>query len=85
MKFSGFTTAMLARPFEGADDITPSDTKPISRTRALYIGIGGDLAVAMADHSKAKFIGIKSGAVLPLRVQAVLASGTTATGIVALY
>ncbi len=81
----GFNAAMFERPFEGASEIVPSDTKTIPLTRAIYVGTGGDLRIAFSDHSVATLRGIKSGSVLPVRAQAILKKGTTAQHLTALY
>lgn len=65
--------------------VTPSDVTPLAETcRALYIGVAGNIAVTMNSGASLSFIGIGAGTVLPVRVSAVLATGTTASNIVAL-
>lgn len=65
--------------------VTPSDSADINATRALYIGAAGDVAVVMADDaSEVTFVGVTAGAILPVRVSRVKATGTTATSIVGL-
>lgn len=67
--------------------ITPHDTNASVRSGdvadGLYIGTGGTLRVIMADDKQADFAAVIAG-VLPIAVKKVLASGTSATGIVAL-
>ena len=54
-------------------------------TRALYVGGGGDVAVRMRGGEAAVFTGVPGGTLLPVRVSRVLASGTTASGILGLW
>lgn len=76
----------LESPAEGAAEITPDDSTDLTQpSRALYVGTGGDVAVQMIDGTSATFAGVAGGSFLPLRVDRVLATGTTASGIVAIY
>ena len=64
--------------------VTPHDTLHIPLTRALWVGVQGDIVVNGA--SDGNIVTFKNAVgLLPLRVQQVLATGTTATSIVALY
>jgi len=67
--------------------VTPNDSEELAYlTRALYIGVGGNLSVKLRDDSTAVvFVGVAEGTVLPLQVKQVMATGTTATNIVALW
>jgi len=66
--------------------VTTSDSTIIPVTRALFIGTGGTLVVTMAeDENDVTFINIADGTVFPIQVSKVLATGTTAASIVALY
>lgn len=67
--------------------ITPHDTTAVEPCRALYVGGAGNLTVRMAAETGSTNVlfAVVAGAVLPLSVRLVLATGTTATGIVALY
>lgn len=67
----------------GGFAVTPSDSTVIS-TRAVYVGGGGDLAVVMASGETVTLASVPSGALLPLRVQKVMSTNTTATDIVGL-
>lgn len=70
----------------GALTITPSDGTDLTRaTRAIYVGVTGNLAVIMLDGTTATFIAVPAGALLPLMVSRILATGTTATSIVGIY
>lgn len=75
-------------PFKGGKQLTPSDSTDVTAShRALWIGVGGTLAVVLLDvdgvtrNSVSTTVG--DGSIFPARVLRVLATGTTATGIVA--
>ena len=80
-------TPMSDFPARGAAAVTPSDSADLEyRSRALYVGTGGDISVNMAGTGAAVvFTGVPSGSVLPISVTRVLAAGTTATDLVALW
>lgn len=71
---------------ERAADITPHDTNQLTTaTRSVYIGTGGDLTVQLVgDSSPVTFRNVVSGSILPIRVQKVLATGTTAANLLGL-
>jgi hypothetical protein len=77
-------TRSLTSPPEHAAAVTPADLDLAQVTRALYVGLGGDLAVRMQDGGSVTFAGVPAGTLLPLRVVRVLPA-TTAGGIVALW
>jgi hypothetical protein len=77
-------TRSLTSPPEHAVAVTPADQDLAQVTRALYVGVGGDLAVRMQDGGSATFVGVPSGTLLPLRVSRVLPA-STAGGIVGLW
>lgn len=73
-------------PANEAEAVTPSDTTKLTgTTRALYIGVGGNVTVLMPDGTTVLFVGLQSGTILPVRVRRVNSTATTATSIVALY
>lgn len=84
---------MSASPAAGAVAVTPSNTVniPSGACRALYIGgpstgIYADVAVLPAGYSTSVvFKNVPVGSILPVNAARVLATGTTATDIVALY
>lgn len=81
-----FPTEIADGPADDAADVTPSDTVDLGAvTRGLYVGVAGDVAVIMKDGGAVTFSGLAAGVAHPLRVSRVKATGTTATGIVALY
>ncbi len=79
------TQSSLSSPASSGFAVTPSDTGNLAETsRALYVGQGGDLMVRMLSGESVNFANVPSGSLLPLRVTAVLTTGTTAGAIVAL-
>ena len=65
---------------------TPSDTVDLNfKTRALYIGGAGNVAILNALGVAVVFIGLPVGAILPIVTGRVMLTNTTATNIVALY
>jgi hypothetical protein len=75
--------------------VTPSDTADIpsvsnqngrgNRGCVLYVATGGDLRVLTAGGDDVNFAGFPDGAFLPVNVVRVFATGTSATGIIALW
>lgn len=73
-------------PARGAVAVTPSDATVLDTTRALYVGTGGNVAVYMAGKTTSVvFPNVQDGSILPIRVDRVLSTSTTASNIVALY
>lgn len=74
---------MFANP-EGYNfrTLTPSDTED-NEFRGLYVGTAGDLVVTNRSGVDST-IPVNDGALLPLLVTKVKATGTTATGILGL-
>jgi len=64
--------------------VTTSDSTVIRTARSLYVGVSGDVAVRTAYGSTVTFKSAPIG-ILPVQVDKVLATGTTATNILALY
>jgi len=65
--------------------VTPSDSTVLPTTRGLWVGVAGNVAVTMADDgNNITFVGVLAGSILPIQVTQVLATGTTATNIIAL-
>jgi hypothetical protein len=74
-------------PASGSVTITPSDVTVLARpSRGLFVGVAGNVAVRMAaDQSTPIFVGVAAGTLLPISVDKVLATGTTATTMVAVF
>lgn len=68
-----------------AKNVTPSDSTMLPATKAIYVSVSGDLAVEMLDGTAVTFTGIAASVFHPIGVRKVLATGTTATGIIAGY
>jgi len=79
------TTGLQRGSSYSAVAVTPSDASNLSSLGAsLYIAVAGDLKVDMADGTTVTFTAHPAG-YAPLLVNKVYATGTTATGIIALY
>jgi hypothetical protein len=72
-------------PATEAVAITPANGTRIAATRAVYVGGGGDLAVVMIGGNAVTFTGVPAGSILPICVNEVRSTNTTATAILALY
>jgi len=78
-------------PSEKFVAVTASDTVPLAygtdavRTKALYIGGAGDVAVKNSLGTSVTFQNVPAGSVLPVNVSYVMATNTTATNIVACF
>lgn len=71
-------------PAYDAQAVTPDDDNDLAAPcRALYIGGAGDVKVTTLKGTTLTLAGVSG--VLPLGVQRVHSTGTTATNIVALY
>jgi hypothetical protein len=80
--FAGF--ASLMSQAEKWADVTPTDGVPLASVpKALWVNVAGNLAIAGSD-GVAVIFAVAAG-LQPLRPTIVLATGTTATGIKALY
>lgn len=70
----------------GARAVTPSDVAFFSEPVSLYVGGTGNVVVTPAGReADVTFTNFPGGSVLPCRVHAVKATGTTATNIIAVY
>lgn len=78
---------MRGDSYTNAVAITTSDTAFLARTEAIYCAGAGTLTVVMEKNQQAgttTAFTVIAGAVLPISVVQVKATGTTATGIVGL-
>jgi hypothetical protein len=79
------TASSLSGPAFHAFAITPNDSTNFAETtRALFAGSAGNIAAVMASGAEITFASVTAGTILPVRVNKVLASGTTARDIVGL-
>lgn len=75
----------LTSPAIGGFAITKSDSNDLAEVaRAVYIGAGGSLKVTALDGSVLTFVGLQTGALLPVSCTRVWSTGTTAANIVGL-
>ncbi|NBU34624.1 hypothetical protein EBZ38_12480 [bacterium] len=73
-------------PSANAAAVTPSDTVDLGFITTQIIASGaGVISCNMQGTGTAVLIPVAAGVPLPIRVRRVLATGTTATGIVALW
>jgi hypothetical protein len=73
---------------EGALAVTPSDTLPLASGAlfaGFYTGSGGNITVVTSRGETVEFAGTPAGVVIPVAISQVMATGTAATGILALY
>lgn len=76
----------LESPGSFARAITPSDSLDLPDVpRAIFAGADGVVRVTMRGGGDPVSFAILSGAPLPIRVKKVWATGTTATGLVAVW
>jgi len=73
-------------PATGAAAANLHDTNQLTNgtCRSIYVGVTGDIKVTMANGDTATFTNVAVG-VFPVSVRQVWSTGTTATGLVALY
>lgn len=84
---TNFDPRLLSSPASAGADVAPSDSADLPTwARALYIGVGGDVKVTLADGlSTLTFIAVPQGSILPVQARRVWLTGTTAGSIEALY
>lgn len=76
----------LTSPPENAHPIVPDDGADLPHvTRALYVGGAGDVAARLMGGREAVFRNLPAGSLIPIRINRVLAAGTTATDLVGLW
>jgi hypothetical protein len=81
------TTASSQCPVlpDGAQAITPSDANIFAGAVAVYVGGAGIVTCSPANGSADVAVTMPAGSIVPFRVLAVKATGTTATLMVAIY
>ena len=66
--------------------VTPHDSTNLGDlTRSIYVGGAGNVVAVMDNGNAVTFYNVPAGSILPIRVQRINATNTTATNIVALY
>lgn len=84
-KFSDYPTSLTA-PARDAAAVVPSDTVDLPfLPRAIYVGQTGTVVLRMANGGSVTFTNAQAGSFLPVRAAGIAATGTTATGLVALW
>lgn len=85
-KFERFKEGLESPPNK-AFEITPDDATDLDNvTRALYVGVSGDVAVILeGDSASVVFVGLAAGVWHPMQVKRVLSTGTSAGNIVGGY
>lgn len=74
-----------SNPAEYAEAVIPNDAADLPQlARALYVGVGGDVAIQTSNGTNVTFVGF-SGGFFPVRVKKLMQTNTTATNIIALY
>jgi hypothetical protein len=73
-------------PARRAQGVTPNDTTDLSVVaKALYLGVGGDVALIPAGDAAAVTLKDHAAGYVAVQARRVLATGTTAANIVALF
>jgi hypothetical protein len=84
-EISPFAASGETNPAGFAASVTPADTNLGYLTRAVYVGVGGNLVVKMAGNGViVTFTDVPTGSLLPIRVTEIR-SATTALAVLALY
>ncbi len=82
--FSSHSVGLTA-PATHGETIAPNDnTNLVRATRALYVGQTGNVRVRTLAGQDVTFANLQGGALYPLRVQRIFATGTTASDIIGL-
>lgn len=85
-KFDRYANEEIDSPASHAFAITKSDETIFDQpTRALWVGGAGDVAVRMMGGETVTFASVPAGTLLPVRVDKVLSTGTSASAIVGVY
>lgn len=74
--------ALAVTPSDSLDLIAPVG---VNGTKYLYLGVTGDVSAITSGGDTVTFIGLAGGVFHPISVRRVRATGTTATGILAVY
>lgn len=65
--------------------VTPSDADTFAQGVSIYAGAAGNISCVPWSSETAVVVAVLAGTVVPFRVKKVNATGTTATGLVAVY
>jgi len=73
-------------PATRCEAVVPSDTTALLGVRAIYVGVGGNVAIqCKGNTAPVTHIGMVAGQVYPVQATRIFSTGTTATNIVAWY
>jgi hypothetical protein len=78
---SGIGDMVAHTPHDSNDILTTNSTAQV--TKAIYLGVGGDVAVVTEKGQTVTLVSMVGGVWHPMRVTKVLATATTATSVVA--
>jgi hypothetical protein len=81
------SVARIPTSYQSAVAITPADDTAIGPFIGLYVGVAGDVTVVMRNESASTprlFKAVPAGTILPISIQGVQATGTTATNLTGL-
>lgn len=86
-RFNGQLGPDTSLPFAAGTAVTPSDSTDLAFTaNSLYIGATGTVRVRFRDDPTAvTFAAVPAGTILPVVVDRVFATGTSASSIIALF
>lgn len=83
-RFEGREPDLTGPALHGFAVIPDDEVSLAETTRALYVGIAGDVRVGFASGGEVTLRAVPAGTMLPLRAVRVAATGTTAGDIVGL-
>ena len=84
-QFSDFPPTLTA-PAPNATTVSPNDIALLSTvSRAIYIGQTGDVSAEMKSGQIVTFQNVQGGSILAIRALKICQTGTTATGMFALW
>jgi hypothetical protein len=80
------SATILQSGWSSTTAVVPSDTVPLSNpAQVLWVGGAGSLTVITPAGQTVTIASVPAGVVVPVQAATVKATGTTATGIVALF
>lgn len=86
--FYGTYTSELTAPASANFDIIPSDTTDLEHIpRSVYVGVGGHVVIVGREDTNdtgVTFQNVPAGSIIPVRARRILATGTTAAGLIGL-
>ena len=81
-----YVASGITAPANRAVAVTTNDGSDLAFVaRALYVGGAGDIALITSGGDTVTFAAVTAGSILPVRTARVLATGTTATNIIAIW